>query len=293
MRENILNKNDAEKILTMQKNEITEYHLYSKLSESTKHHQNSKLLRSIAEDELSHYNFLKGYTKREVKPSKWKILAFYLAAKIFGLTFSLKLMEKGEERAQDSYEQISKKIPEALKIAEDEDKHEKELIDLIEEERLQYVGSIVLGLNDALVELTGTLSGLTFALQNTRLIALAGLITGIAAAFSMAASEYLSTKSEGNGKNALKSSMYTGFAYILTVFFLILPYLLLKNYFLCLILTVSVAVFIIFIFNFYISVAKDLEFRKRFLEMAAISLGVTLLTFIIGYFIKGFLGVDI
>jgi VIT1/CCC1 family predicted Fe2+/Mn2+ transporter len=46
------------------------------------------------------------------------------------------------------------------------------------------------------VELTGALSGLTLAFRNTRLIAMAGLITGIAASLSMAGSEYLATKSE-------------------------------------------------------------------------------------------------
>ena len=51
-------------------------------------------------------------------------------------------------------------MPSAKEIVEDEDKHEQELIDLIDEERLRYVGSIVLGLNDALVELTGALAGL-------------------------------------------------------------------------------------------------------------------------------------
>ena len=92
----------------------------------------------------------------------------------------------------------------------------------INEERLNYTGSIVLGLNDALVELTGTLAGLTFALQNTKLTALAGLITGIAASFSMAASEYLSQRSEGESERASTSALYTGVAYICTVALLIL-----------------------------------------------------------------------
>jgi len=288
-----IDRDTLKKILTSQKNEITEYHLYSGLSKSIRDPNNSKILQQIAEDELEHYNFWKNYTHQEVKPYKWKIFIFHWISRIFGLTFAIKLMEKGEEEAEATYKEIAEKIPEAHKIVEDEDKHEKELIDLIEEEHLQYVGSMVLGLNDALVELTGTLAGLTFALQNTRLIGLAGLITGIAASFSMAASEYLSAKSEGDNENALKSSMYTGFAYIATVFFLILPYWVLENYFLCLGFTIGIAILIIFIFNFYISVAKDLDFRKRFSEMAAISLGVSALTFVISYFIKMFLGVDI
>jgi len=155
------------------------------------------------------------------------------------------------------------------------------------------VGSIVLGLNDALVELTGTLAGLTFALQNTKLIAVAGLITGIAASFSIAASEYLSTKAEDGNANALASSIYTGIAYIFTVFVLILPYLIFSNYFVCLGMTMTFAVLVILFFNYYISVAKDLNFRKRFWEMFTISMGVAAFSFGIGYLIRMFIGIDI
>jgi len=154
-------------------------------------------------------------------------------------------------------------------------------------------GSMVLGLNDALVEFTGALAGYTFALQNTRLVAVTGLITGAAASLSMATSEYLSTKSEGNAKNPLKAAVYTGIAYVLTVLFLISPYLLLTDLYACLSLTIVAAVVVIFLFTFYISVAKDLPFRKRFLEMTAISLGIAGLTFTIGFFIREFLNVKL
>ena len=40
-----------------------------------------------------------------------------------------------------------------------EEEHERELIALIDEERLRDMGSVVLGLNDALVEFTGMLAG--------------------------------------------------------------------------------------------------------------------------------------
>lgn len=60
---------------------------------------------------------------------------------------------------------------------------------LLDEERLRYTGSTVLGLNDALMELTGVLAGLTLALRDTKLIVLTGAITGIAAVLSMGVSE--------------------------------------------------------------------------------------------------------
>jgi VIT1/CCC1 family predicted Fe2+/Mn2+ transporter len=167
---------------------------------------------------------------------------------------------------------------------------------LLEEERLLYISSVVLGLNDALVELTGALAGLTLALQDTRLIALSGLITGIAAALSMGASEYLATKSSHDGetnKNPFKASIYTGSAYIVTVFVLILPYLLLENFYLCLALTLTAAVVIVAIFNYYVSVAQDVSFKERFTEMAGLSLGVAALSFGVGYIVRALLGVDV
>jgi VIT1/CCC1 family predicted Fe2+/Mn2+ transporter len=251
-------------ILTSQKNEITEHIIYEKLAQSTKDAQNRSVLQRISDDELKHYNFWKQYTEKDTEPDKLKVWMYLLIARIFGITFGIKLMEKGEEKAQTTYEKVSEVVPSAKEIVEDEDEHEVELIKLLDEERLRYVGSIVLGLNDALVELTGALAGLTFALQNTRLTAMAGLITGVAASLSMATSEYLSTKSEGYVKNPLRAAVYTGVAYVVTVLFLILPYFVLGDQMLCLGFTILNAVIVIFIFTFYVSVAKEFPLGTGF-----------------------------
>ena len=134
-------------------------------------------------------------------------------------------MERGENGAQKTYGSMNL-IPEAATIMDEEHMHEQQLIGMIDEEHLSYMGSVVLGLNDALVELTGVLAGLTLALGDPKLIALTGTVTGIAAALSMASSEYLSTKSEETDKSAGKASFYTGLAYIFTVVILIMPFLL-------------------------------------------------------------------
>ncbi|UCG02224.1 MAG: VIT1/CCC1 transporter family protein [Candidatus Heimdallarchaeota archaeon] len=292
----MLDQNMKKLVLNAQKNEITEYYIYKKLSKSTKDSHNQNILNQIAEDELEHYTFWKQYTQREVKPSKLKKWFYYLISRIFGLTFGIRLMELGEGQAQIFYSTIRKVIPKAQTVIDDEETHEKQLISLIDEELLDYIGSVVLGLNDALVELTGALAGLTLAFQNTQLIALAGLITGIAASLSMAASEYLATKSEEkSSKNPLKAAIYTGFAYIFTVIFLILPYLILSNQspLVCLTITLINAILIVFVFTFYISVAKDLSFQKRFTEIVGISLGIAALSFIIGLFVRSFFNIDI
>ena len=276
-----------------QKNEITEYHIYSKLSSLIKNKHNSRVLKQIAGDERRHHDELEAFTGTNKKPDILKVYFYIFISIIFGITFGIKLMEKGEKGAEKLYRELGKSIEDFRRISREEDKHEKELVGIIEEEGLQFVGSMVLGLNDALVELTGTLAGLTFALKDTRLIALAGLITGIAASLSMAASEYLSTRAEQESNRALKSALYTGGAYVFTVACLVLPYLVFTNYLVSLAFTIAAAILIILVFNFYISVARDLPFRERFLEMAGISLGVAVISFIIGYLIRLFIGVDV
>ena len=281
-----------QKLLTYQENEITEYHIYQKLADAVDSPENSNVLRDIAEDELRHYHDWREYTQQDVEPDRWRIWKYYLISRIFGFTFGVKLMEQGEEDAQDNYATIQGEIEEAASIAQEETDHEEALIAMLDEERLRYTGSIVLGLNDALVELTGALAGLTLALQNTDLIALSGSITGVAAALSMGASEYLSTRSEASTKHPVRASLYTGGAYIMTVILLILPYLLLDDYFVCLACALIAAVGIIGLFTYYISVAKDEPFWARFLEMAGLSFGVALISFGIGYLIRQALGIE-
>jgi VIT1/CCC1 family predicted Fe2+/Mn2+ transporter len=58
-------------------------------------------------------------------------------------------------------------------------------------------------------------------------------------------------------------------------------------------MTMTFAVLVILFFNYYISVAKDLNFKKRFWEMFIISMGVAALSFGIGYLIRIFIGIDI
>jgi vacuolar iron transporter family protein len=202
------------KLLRFQKNEITEHHIYDKLARTVKSPENQKILADIADDELRHYRNWRQYTEHDVEPDRLRIWKYYLISRIFGFTFGLKLMEKGEENAQDSYSNIREAIPEADAIIRNESEHETALLGLLDEERLRYTGSMVLGLNDALMEMTGVLAGLTLALRDTKLIALAGSITGIAAALSMGASEYLATKTEENLKNPLRASLYTIGAYM-------------------------------------------------------------------------------
>jgi vacuolar iron transporter family protein len=293
MRQDMPDDTTMRELFAAQRNEITEYQVYRRLSKSMKAGGNSEVLAHIAEDELRHYNIWKTKTGRDVAADTLKAEFYILVSRLFGLTFGVKLMENGEKKAQSKYKSISAVYSEGELVAGDEERHERELIAMIDEDMLKYVSSIVLGLNDALVEFTGALAGFAFALQSARLVAITGIIMGFAASLSMAASEYLSTKSEGDGKNPLKAATYTGIVYLFTVALLVAPFLLTANVYLSLALTMAAAVLSIALFTYYISVAKDLSFKRQFTEMAAISLCVAALTFVIGYVVKNTLGVNV
>jgi len=274
-------------ILGLQRDEITEHIVYRKLAEKSKG-KNAEILKTISNDELLHYNKWKKYTQAEVNPDEISVSKYLIFSVIFGLMFVMKIMERGEEEAQEAYNRISAELSEAKELLQDEIKHEKFLIDMIDEKRLDYVGSIVQGLNDALVGLMGQLAGFTLALQNTQLIGFAGLIAGIAQFLSNSTSEieiYFSQRTEEN-KETLKASVYSGLVYISTVVILLMPYFLSTNYYVTLLVTLLTTSLIIVFFTFYISVVKTLPLRKMFLTMILATLGVSGASFVIGWIVK-------
>ncbi|MDD3335348.1 MAG: VIT1/CCC1 transporter family protein [Eubacteriales bacterium] len=277
-----------------QVDEGTGAELYAFMAKREKNAENKRLLEQMSADEKRHAAVWRGITGEELKPKRLPLFWRKLLIIVLGFTFVVKQMQKDERFGQKDYEQLQSEYPQAAKMLEDERRHEQELYGMLDEERLHYVGAMVLGLNDALVELTGAIAGVTFALANTRLVALTGIITGISATLSMAASNYLAERADGN-PNAMKSSVYTGVAYLVTVALLVLPYLLFPNelYVAAFVVMIAVVLLIILFFNYYISVAKEEPFMRRFGEMAVISMSVAVISFVIGLLAKSLLGIDV
>ncbi len=285
---------DMQKALHQQQNEIDEHHIYKRLAQLEKSEHNKKILSEIAEDELRHYKFWVKITNKELAPRKWRVWYYTTMARIFGLSFALKLMERGEEGAEEFYLQIAKEIPEAKKIYEDEVRHEKMLLNMLKDEKLEYAGAVVLGMNDALVELTGTLTGVALAFNNAKYVGITGVIMGIAASLSMAGSAYLEARENADkGIEPKKYAFYTGFSYILTTILVVLPFFLLDSAKIALVAMFTAAAFVIVVYNYYIAVARDESFGKRVGEMFAITFGVSLISFVIGYIVNRYFGIEI
>ena len=278
--------------------EATEAEVYRRLAKMQEDPVNQSILEGIALEEERHEAVIAKMTGEEVKADRAKVTRQIVLARLFGFTFSVKMMESTEQDAAAEYRNLG-----LHDIAEEEEAHEQNMIGMLDEERLRYSGSVVLGMSDALVELTGALAGLTFALQDLNLVALAGLVTGIAAAFSMGASEYLSSRTEKKAESAVKAAFFTWISYLLTVLLLVAPFLIfqadspefhgLGPHVQALMCTFAVGLLIVALFNFYLSVIEEVSFRSRFLEMAGILGMVSLISYGIGIALRGALGVDV
>ena len=286
------------RLLKLQRMEATEAEVYRRLARMQKDGVNRSILEGISLEEERHEAVIAGMTGEKVLPDMRKVRRQIMLARLFGFTFSVKMMESTEHDAAAEYRELG-----LDDIADEEEAHEENMIGMLDEERLRYSGSVVLGMSDALVELTGALAGLTFALQSLNLVALAGLVTGISAAFSMGASEYLSSRAEKKSESAVKAAFFTWISYLITVLMLVSPYLLfssgssdfqgLEPHIQALVCTFIIGLLIVAVFNFYVSVVEGVSFRSRFIEMAAILGVVSLISYGIGIALRGMLGVEV
>ncbi len=282
----MLEESLRKKILGYQKVEITEHHFYRRLAESMKEEGNREILKRISRDELAHYDYWKKHTGEEVKPSELRLAEYLILSRIFGITFAIKLIEKNEAHAQEAYDAVSHHIPEVRKLVDEENAHEKELINLIDEKRLRYTGAVVRGLNDGIVEITGEVAGLSFVFHDSLLIGVIALITGSVGSLSLASSEYLAAGWEEGPQTPLGAAGYTVVAYMLSLLVLIWPFLIISEPFFALAIVIVNAIILIFFYNYHLSVAKEINFSRRFIQMLLISLGIAVISFLLGYLIQ-------
>jgi VIT1/CCC1 family predicted Fe2+/Mn2+ transporter len=287
-------KENLQKALKQQQSEINDHTIYKALASYQENEKNREIFEKIAKDEKAHYEFWVRITNRQIEAQKLVVWWYIFLVKIFGTSFALKSLEKRESGAEEFYKELFEIYPESKKIYKQEVEHEFELIDMLNDKKLLYAGAIVLGMNDALVELTGTLSGIALAFDKSLTVGLTGLIMGIAASLSMAGSAYFEAKENPSEDiNPLVYSLYTGVSYILTTTILVVPFFIFEVMSYSLIMMFISAFLAIISYNFYISVAKDLSFSKRVIQMSAITFGVALISFGIGYVVKYYFGIEI
>jgi VIT1/CCC1 family predicted Fe2+/Mn2+ transporter len=282
--------------------EYEAYTIYRELAKIESNVKVKNLLKTLSKKELEHYRFWSKFSsKKSFSVNPLKILLVKIVRIIFGLVFIIKFLESGEGGAIEEYTNFMKKETGGWNktnkrrlewIIDDENHHEKAFSSCIKEERIKFISSIILGLNDALIELTGIFFGLSFTLHNNILVAISGLVAGIAAALSMAASSYMQAIHEIR-KDAKKAALYTGISYITVVFLLAAPFFFMNNSYNALILMFAVEIVIIATISYYTSIILGREFKIQFGRILLFSIGVAIIAFIIGSSLRLIMGIDV
>ena len=276
--------------------EFEAHHLYRSLANTPMLNQRFKeVLKRAADDEFNHYSFWKevvGDCRSSL--SMAKVALYKLLLLIFGITIVLKIIESMEVNASKLYRDIANIEPglrdRIARIIEDEERHEREFISSIDEGRVRYLGSITLGISDALIELTGIYTGSLGAFENTLSAGLTGLLAGIAASISMGVASYSQAKHEAI-KNPRISALYTSIAYIVVVVLLALPYFILNSITIAFIVMIALAMAVVAYMTFYTAILHNKNFLREFIESAALILGVSLLLYILGSILGRVIGI--
>jgi len=276
------------------RDEYTDGAVYQMLSRHEKNQSFKKALEDLARGEQSHYEFWKAYTSATpVKVNRLKVYFTLLLRLTLGLTFTMKFLERHEDALHERYRQMVKNIPPADKarfeaMMEEEEHQESYLMGEIHEGRVKYMSFIVLGLADAVVEISGIHAGSLGIFNRTELAGLAGVVAGMAASIAMASAAYAQAK-QGFEGSAKWSAIYTGVSYMVTAILLALPYFLTGSMVTALGVSLVVGVALVAAMTYYDTVISTRKFKRQFGEIAGIIFAASLALYIAGTLIRYFL----
>jgi VIT1/CCC1 family predicted Fe2+/Mn2+ transporter len=286
----------AERFKRYALDELLDHELYARLAARERNERNRKLLEELARDELRHHLFwskLAGPVRLGLR-DRLKLRLLLSLSRLAGKTFTIKLLERGEAKTLDGYRRAAAELGgelavELAKVIEDEERHESELAGSLDELAVRQLGSIALGVSDAIIELTGVLAGFAGYTGSPLQVAAAGLIVGVSAALSMAAAAYSQAKHE-RGKNPRTTATFTGLFYMLTVLALVAPLLLGAPASIGVALSLACALAILAAFSFYSAVVMERPFLREYLENAAVIMAVSLVGYAFGQIVKELTG---
>src|SRR3989344_5399772 len=279
------------------RHQYRDYVVYKALAKSEPDAGFRDALEAIVRFEQEDYLFWRGLSKeKHYGVNKLEILFFKIVRKVFGLVFTVKLLKQRAKNLAEAYATYSARIADTElrrrmeRLLEHESHHERQLLAQLTEGRVSVISNIVLGTNDGLVELAGAPTGFSFALQDHRLIAGAGFITGIAASMSMASSAYMQARYD-TGKDPKRAGLYTGAAYLIVVLMLTTPFLFFSEVYLSLGIMFCAVFLIVNGMSLYGAVILERNFFRQAGELFIASIGVGVVAFIVGTLFRLFSGV--
>lgn len=272
--------------------EFTDSKLYERLSVTVDESSPfAGILKQLSATEVKHYEFWKKYAPKErPKLNRIKLYWILFLRRVFGLTFASRYLDRHEASVVKEYQALEGLIPEADKRAfdemvADEQQHEQEFAQKVESTAVRYISFVVLGLADALVEISGIHAGSLGIYNRTEIAGLAGVVAGGAASMAMASAAYAQAKQGFHGSARL-SAVYTGVSYFVSAVLLATPYFLTPSMVYALTSSLGLAVVMLALATYYSTVISNKPFTKDFLEILAILLGATVALYFFGYAVR-------
>lgn len=277
---------------TRMSHEFTDSKLYERLSKTVSSSSPfAGVLMQLSATEHKHYEFWRKYApKEEPKVDRFKLYWVLFLRRVLGLTFASRFLDRHESSVVKEYRALAGLIPEADKAAfeemvADEQEHEMEFAQKIESSAIRYISFIVLGLADALVEITGIHAGSLGIYDITEYAGIAGVTAGAAASLAMASAAFAQAKQGFHGSARL-SATYTGISYFITAIILAAPYFLTPSMIYALGTSLFLAVVVLALISYYSTVISGKPFLRDFVEMLLIMFGVTVALYFFGHFIR-------
>ena len=272
--------------------EFSDFTLYEKLTRTVDSDSPfAEVLMTLSATEHGHFEFWKKYVPEErPKLARLKLYWVLFLRKFFGLTFATRYLDRHEANVVVEYNALRPLIPETDRSAfdamvADEKEHEKAFAMKVESSAVRYISFVVLGLADALVEISGIHAGWLGLFEKTEIAGLAGVMAGGAASLAMASAAFAQAK-QGFQGSARLSAVYTGVSYFITAVLLATPYFLTSNMLMALFSSLTLAVVILAITTWYSIVIQQKFFLRDFVEILAILFATTLVVFALGYLVS-------
>lgn len=280
------------------RDELTDYTIYKRLSGVGKDQRLKGIFSELADTELRHFKFWTKYSRYDgARPHALKVKLVLFMRSMLGSTFAIKYLEKGEASAIRKYESLTSMIPRRdmkpfKEMIKDEKEHEREFAEQVRGAHAKYISFIVLGLADALVEVTAIYAGSLGVYNSTKLTGLAGIIAGLAASISMASAAFAQAK-QGFEGSPVKAAAYTGVSYFVGTAMLAVPYFLTTSMLAAIASSITLCVLTIASVSWYNSIISNSNFKKDFLEFAGVMFAATIILFVIGSVIRHALGISV
>ncbi len=279
------------------KRQYRDYCIYKALAKHEPEESFRAMIEKVTRYEHEDFIFWRNLSpQKKFSVSAAEVLYFLFLRKTLGLIFTVKVLQGRAKETVAKYKRYRAGVGDGDlgrhigRMIEHESLHEGELVAQLKEVHVTFLSSIVLGINDGLIELSGALVGFSFALNDRVVIAQAGFITGVVASLSMASSAYMQAR-YGEDRDPKKAGIYTGGAYLIVVLMLVAPFFFFKEVFFALAIMFGVVFCIINALSLYSAVLLERSFARQAGELFIASIGVGAVAFAIGMVFRVFSGV--